>query len=256
MSTRFSFLIVALSSLLLGAFSFSQTPANPALQLSLSRNFGYSSGTGEIQGTFTMRAAGPADLQRVVFYVDDQVIGEATAPPFSLRFVTDSYPIGIHTLKATGETASGEQLQSNLLRLKFVTAGEGWQSAMRIVIPILGTVFLVIIASFVIPLLMGRRRQPVPMGQPRKYGVSGGTICTKCGRPFALHFLSLHIGMGKLERCPHCGRWGMVHSLPRDQLQAAEKAELAQAASPAQLSPTSSEEKSRKELDDSRYTEL
>ncbi len=256
MSTRFSLLIAALSGLLLGASSFSQTPTSPALKLSLSRNFGYSSGTGEIQGTFSMKAAGPADLQRVDFYIDDKVIGEATAPPFSLRFVTDSYPIGIHTLKATGETASGEKLQSNLLRLKFVTAGEGWQSAIRIVVPILGIVFLVIIASFVIPLLMGRRRQPVPMGQPRKYGVSGGTICAKCGRPFALHFWSLHIGMGKLERCPHCGRWGMVHSLPRDQLLAAEQAELAPAASPAQLSPTGSEEKSRKELDDSRYTEL
>ena len=92
MNTRFYLVFVALSGLLLGAFSFSQTPPSPALQLSLSRNFGYSSGTGEIQGTFSMKAAGPADLQRVVFYVDDQVIGEATAPPFSLRFVTDSYP--------------------------------------------------------------------------------------------------------------------------------------------------------------------
>ena len=256
MNPRLKLLITALSSLLIVAFSFTQTPSNPALKLSLSRDFGYSSGTGDIQGTFSMKAAGPADLQRVVFYVDDQLIGEADASPFSLRFVTDSYPIGIHTLKAIGETAGGEQLQSNLLQVKFVTSGEALKGAQRIIIPILGIVILVVLASFAIPLLMGRRRQPIPMGQPRKYGVYGGTICTKCGRPFALHFMSLHIGMGKLERCPHCGRWGMVHSLPRDQLLAAEQAELAQAASQGQLSPTSSEEESRKELDDSRYTEL
>ena len=40
------------------------------LLLSLSRDFGYSSGTGRIQGTFSMKASGPEDLERVVFYID------------------------------------------------------------------------------------------------------------------------------------------------------------------------------------------
>ena len=35
------------------------------LSLRLSRDFGYSSGGGDIQGTFSMKVSGPEDLERV-----------------------------------------------------------------------------------------------------------------------------------------------------------------------------------------------
>ena len=95
------------------------------LQISMRRNFGFSSGTGRIQGTFTIRTSGPQDLTEVVFYLDDQVLGEITEPPFELRFVTDDYPLGVHQIWAAGFTESGLELQSNVIQREFVSAGQG-----------------------------------------------------------------------------------------------------------------------------------
>ena len=44
------------------------------LQIRMRRNWGYSSGTGKIQGTFTITASGPDGISRVVFYLDDQIL--------------------------------------------------------------------------------------------------------------------------------------------------------------------------------------
>jgi hypothetical protein len=74
------------------------------LQISMRRNWGYSSGTGKVQGTFTITASGPDSLSRVVFNLDDQILGEVNSPPFELRFETDDYPFGVHRLSAVGST--------------------------------------------------------------------------------------------------------------------------------------------------------
>jgi hypothetical protein len=96
------------------------------LRLRLNRDFGYSAiGSGQIQGTFSMIVSGPEDLSRVVFYLDDQVLDEVVEAPFRLRFVTDNYALGDHSLSAIGYTADGRELRSNIIRTEFVSASAG-----------------------------------------------------------------------------------------------------------------------------------
>jgi hypothetical protein len=40
--------------------------------------------------------------------------------------------------------------------------------------------------------------------------------------PLARHFLAPNIGLKKLERCPHCGRWSLVSRASAEDLVAAE----------------------------------
>ena len=227
------------------------------LKLNIARLFGYSSGLGsgkfDIQGTFNLKASGPEDLARVVFTIDGQSMGEATQAPFNLRFVTDNYPLGMHTMQALGYTIAGDELKSNTIAANFVTAGEGWQAGLKIAIPMLAIVFGVILVGMVFTLFSGRNQRKLPLGASRKYGVSGGTICSNCGRPFALHFLALHFVGSKLDRCPFCGKWKLVKSIPLTELRAAEAAELARAQENGQVPGEPELEKLQKELDDSRF---
>jgi hypothetical protein len=189
----------------------------PDLKLYISRVIGYSSGIGsgkyDIQGTFTLKASGPENLSRVVFFMDGQNMGEVTQTPFNLRFNTDSYPLGPHTMQARGYTSDSQELLSNSITANFVTAGEGWQAGMKIAIPMLAIVFGVILVGMVLTLFTSRSQRKTPLGDPRKYGTSGGTICPNCGRPYAIHFLALHAGGSKYDRCPFCGKWKLVKSV-------------------------------------------
>ena len=227
------------------------------LSLNLQRNFGYSSGTGRIQGNFTASASGPDNLTSVVFLIDGQEMGTATQAPFKLTFDTDSYPLGVHTLSAKGFTADGQEVQSLEQRREFVPAEEGWKTAGKVAIPIVSVVFLMMLLSFVLPMVMGRgKRSNLPLGASRNYGMLGGAICPKCGRPFGMHIWGLNLVAGKLDRCPHCGKWSLVNRTSMDALHAAEHAEM-EGTQPKSLAPTTaSEEEIRKELDDSRYQDL
>jgi DNA-directed RNA polymerase subunit RPC12/RpoP len=253
-SYRVVMVFALLNTALLWATSTQQDQSE--LVLSLRRDFGYSSGTGSIQGTFSISANGPADLARVVFFIDDQPIGEDSEHPFSIRFSTDSYALGEHTFKAVGYTSDGRELSSNLLRREFVPADEGTKAAMRIALPIIGLVLAVTVLAGIVPLLAGRgRRLDLPLGAPRNYGFIGGTICPKCSRPFAMHFLRPNLLVGKLDRCPYCGRWSLVRSRPMSELRAAEAAELEMAKAGTMEPVEDAEEKARKELEDSRFVE-
>jgi hypothetical protein len=222
------------------------------LQLLVRRNIGYGAGS-QIQGSFRMQATGPADLASVTFKIDEQVVATVTAAPFQVDFNTDSYALGSHTLVAEGQTASGRQLASAPSVFEFVSAAVGWQAAGRLALPILGVLGVLVVIAVGASLLDMRRsrRSPVPLGAPRRYGLLGGAICPKCGRPFSRHWWALNAGVGKLDRCPQCGRWGVVRALPLEQLRAAEAAELDQAK--AVTPELSAEEKLRRQLDESRF---
>jgi hypothetical protein len=227
--------------------------ADQALTLRLSRDFGFSSGTGRIQGAFSLIASGPEDLHRVTYKIDDQVIGEVSESPFRLRFSTSDYPLGVHTLTATGETSAGSLLESNTIRVDFVSAEEGWQTGAKIALPILAIVFGVMLLGFVLPVLIGRgKRAQLPAGARRSYGMLGGGVCPKCKRPFAMHVYGLNMITGKLDRCPYCGRWSLVRRRSLEELYKAEAAEL-EAEQGAPRLPDDSEEEYRKQVDDSRY---
>ena len=228
----------------------------PELQIGLRRDFGYSSGTGKIQGTFTISASGPQDLSRVIFYLDKSPLGDIAQPPFALRFSTDSYSLGEHTFSALGYTSSGCRLDSNSIRAVFVSAKEGWDAGLKIMVPILSLVFgvtlLMVAATVFSSDLASKKLRDLPPGAERKYGWAGGAICPRCKRPFARHILSPNMLVGKLERCPYCGKVSVVAVQSMEALRAAEAAELAAAGVQAK-SETSPEEQLKKDLDDSRY---
>ncbi|MCC6188910.1 MAG: hypothetical protein IT318_07735 [Anaerolineales bacterium] len=253
MGIRSVLLTGALLALLLPAGAAAQ---DDELRLFVRRNFGYSGGS-QIQGSFRMEAEGPADLASVTFKVDDQVVGADSEAPFRVDFDTDDYGLGWHDLTAQGETASGRALVSAARRFEFVSAAAGWETAWRIMAPLLGVllvVMLLVVGTSLLQLRRGRRH-PAPLGARRNYGLFGGTICPKCGRPFALHLWGLNLLVGKLDRCDHCGRWSVVRALPLEQLRAAEAAER-RAAQPAGEHPAeSAEEQLRRQLDDSRFTD-
>jgi hypothetical protein len=231
----------------------------PGLQIGLRRDFGYASGTGKIQGTFTISASGPADLQKVSFYLDGQPLGEVGKPPFSLRFNTDSYSLGEHTFTALGYTGSSVPCESNSINAVFVTSQEGWEAGLKILVPILslafGVILIMVVATFFSSGLTGNKLKELPLGAERNYGVAGGAICRRCHRPFSRHLLGLNLVVGKLERCPFCGKVSVLPARSMADLRAAEAAELA-AAGASPVNGASPDERLDKDLDDSRYQDL
>lgn len=230
----------------------------PGLDLRLNRDFGYSSGAGQIQGTFSMRVSGPEDLQRVIFMVDGESIGEVTETPFRLQFRTGDFELGVHTMSAVGYTVDGRELHSAEVRREFVSAQAGWQAAFRIIIPVGVIILLITLVSALIPALTGRgKTSEVPLGAPRKYGVLGGTVCPKCGRPFSRHWWGINLLAGKLDRCPYCGKWSLTQAAHPSVLRAAEEAELAMAGGDKDERPeTGEEERLKRSLDESRFEDL
>jgi len=227
------------------------------LVLGLRKNFGFNAGN-RIQGSLTMRITlGPDNLERVEFYIDGELVGEDTEAPFTLGFDTGNFEYGMHTLQATGYTSDGRELQSNLIQANFVTPEEGYQVAMRILVPLLVVVFGAMAISFIIPFLTGGgKKADIPLGTEQNYGIAGGAICPRCGRPFPLRILAPNLGIAtRFDRCPHCGKWGAMRRRPLAELRAAEAAER-QRVREQPTTPMSAEERLRQELEASRYQDL
>jgi hypothetical protein len=244
---RLAFLLAVLAGMIIALPVLAQ---EETLTLSLSRDWGYGGFGGDIQGTFSFHARGPAGLERVEFYIDDQKIGEDTMSPFDLQFVTDNYSLGTHELYAIGYTDEGKSIRSNSYTRTFVPASEGGAAGLKIVLPLLVVILGALVLSAVIPMLMGRKTATLAAGTQRTYTFGGG-ICPKCKRPFAFPLLSMNMLTGKFARCPHCGRWGFIREASLQNLRAAEQAELE--AGKGQIPEASEEEKLKKALDDSKY---
>jgi len=224
------------------------------LQIRMKRSWGYSSGTGKIQGTFTIQASGPENLSRVIFYLDDQILGEVTQPPFDFRFVTDDYSLGAHKIYSVGITTGGEELVSNTVQVEFVSADQGWQAAENIIVPLVVVILGAVGLAIVVPLVFTRgKKEQLPPGAPRSYGYYGGAICPKCSRPFSRHIYGLNLGLHKYDRCPYCGKWSLVKRASKEDLEAAEAAEITAAQEGAFQPQTSEEDALRRNLEDSRF---
>ncbi len=222
------------------------------LTLGLSKILGYAL-AGDIQGTFILKASSPQELSRVVFFLDGEVIGEDDKAPFQIRFTTDDYSLGLHVLSAVGYISSGGELHSNEIKVNFVGAEQGWQMGVKLVLPILVVLAIGMLVSFVLPSVLGRGRTVrLPLGAPRQYGILGGTICPKCRRPFSIHWWGMNLVVGRLDRCPYCGRWSVVRRASRDELTMAEAAEL-EAAGSGEIATLSEEERLRRDLAESRF---
>ncbi|MBC7233710.1 MAG: Ig-like domain-containing protein [Chloroflexi bacterium] len=225
----------------------------PQLILRLRRDFGYG-GFGEIEGTFRLQASGPQDLVRVIFYLDDEPVAEVAQPPFQWQFHTSSFPPGSHTMSAVGYTREGQELHSNVLQARFLTAAEARQATSRLLVTLLGAILgIMVLSAAVTFLLSGGKSRPQPAGIPQNYGFFGGAICPQCKRPFARHWWAPNLGLAKLDRCPHCGRWSLVGRASREELAAAEAALLEQAAMGKAYPTPSDEERLRRALDETRF---
>jgi hypothetical protein len=220
------------------------------LNLILSRDFGSGGFNGDIQGTFSLKASGPANLERVQFFLDETLLGEDTEAPFAIQFVTDNYPTGAHVFTAVGFTTDGKQISSKTISAVFMSKEEGSAAALKVIVPILALVFGAMAISAITAMINGRKGKKLPTGAARSYAFGGG-ICPKCKRPFGFQLLGINMLVGRLMPCPHCGQWSLMKRASISDLQAAELAELDKGKN--QFFNNSEEEKRRKELDDSRY---
>lgn len=247
---------VPLSALLLGAgllllVALPAAAQGGALRLSLARTWGYSLGS-DIQGSFVMTASGPQDLRSVKFFVDDQSLGEATQAPFRVGLQTGQFAAGKHILHAIGETGGGQTLRSNDLTVNMLSGAQSGKATGRLAVPlVIGILLVTALAAGGSAWLAGRSSRGVAPGEARNYGLGGGVICPKCGRPFALPVLAPNVVTGKLVHCPYCGKWSVARRASREALAAAEAAEVI--GSRPTVPEMSEEEKLRRQIEESRY---
>lgn len=228
------------------------TPPPGPITLNVSRLMGYGGGD-RIQGWFRLSVpTPPADTQSVQFWVDDTLIGTDTEPPFQADILTDNYPLGARTLRASLLLADDRTLESTSRTYIFVPESEGFEVAGRIVGFTFGALAVAAVVVGVVQAVALRRRTPTPLGAPRTYGWAGGAICPACRRPFARHWWAPNLALAKLDCCDHCGRWNLVRRASPAELAAAEQAELANA--PAdRLPPDDPAERLRRQIEDSRF---
>ena len=226
-----------------------------SLILVVNRNVGFSNGS-EIRGDFSMAVSGVENLASVTYKMDDTVMATVSEAPFKFRFNTSDYPVGWHNLSATAQTTDGQTLLSNTKRLQFVSAEQESVSMRKIIFPILGLVLALTVGGILLQtvLLRSKKQTPIQPGVKRNYGVIGGAVCPKCGRPFALHFMAPNIGFrSKFDRCDNCGKWSIVRVASAEELSRAEAAELASLQEQPTVPQASDEEKLKDMIDSSRY---
>ncbi|HUF38822.1 MAG TPA: Ig-like domain-containing protein [Anaerolineales bacterium] len=218
------------------------------LELRLSRDWGYGGLEGGIQGRFSLHASGPGDLAEVRFLFDGAVVNVDREAPFRFQFETDDYPPGTHTLGATGVLSNGETVDSPEFVRNFLSPEEAQAEMQRIIFPILAVVGVLVVVGGIVPLLFMRRREH----KPGVYGMAGGAVCKRCGMPFSRSILAPNLLLGKLARCPHCGKWGIVPRASAAELEAAE-ARLAVEGKMEGAPAETEEEKRRRLLEESRF---
>ncbi|MBN2555019.1 MAG: hypothetical protein JXA97_03685 [Anaerolineales bacterium] len=239
---------ILVSTFLLAPIAGLQAQDGAELELSLRRDFGYGMG-GDIQGKFTLSASGPDDLVQVAFLFDGDVVYVAEELPFEIVFHTGDYDFGVHVLTAEGTRADGSTLFARQLTLNFVSAEQGWDTVGKFLIPLFIVAGVLTVLGGVLPMLEGRRGKTFEVG---KYGSAGGAVCPRCALPYTRHALSMNLLLGKMERCPHCGKWAIVPGASRAALEAAENRYRADTEKGRMKTETEQAELQRR-IDDSRF---
>jgi hypothetical protein len=140
-------LAIAYSSILICA----SAEAKPTLNLDYYKNNGYGMGN-DMNGEWTLNTQVSKDVQRVEFFLDNQLQLNDSSAPFSWQFNTGNYSESLHTIKVVAIDSSGEQAivedQRNFVGfpLTFVEA-------------IIGIVIAVTIVSFIVALYLARRKE-------------------------------------------------------------------------------------------------
>ena len=236
--------------LVLMAFAKSaRAQESPELELRLIRTFGYG-GINEIEGNFKLRISDPPLLERADFLFDGQVVHTATSEPFEYPFHTSEYPSVAHTMSAVGYTPAGDVLTSNSITKIFLSAEEARQETVGLIVPLILLVLGLVVGGTLFTAFMTRRRGFVP-GQ---YGSAGGAICPRCGMPYSRHTFAPNLILGKLERCPHCGKWAIVGKASPLVLQQAENL-LREGSLESEVSSENEEARLQRMLEESKFDE-
>jgi hypothetical protein len=242
--------------ILLLAFTFTAAGAqSPEYRIDVDREFGYGAGA-DVRGNFAFGLYGDLTTVRSVTYMmDGEPMATLDSAPFRFRFRTGDYPSGWHQITAVVTTTDGREVTTPVVTLHFLSAEAQGQAMTRVFGLVLGLIALLVVGGMGAQFLSMRGgRKP---GQPRNYGLLGGAICPKCDRPFPIHIWSVNMMAGRLDRCDNCGKWSVVRRAAPEMLQAAETAEQAAARQEenAPLVEADEQERLRRLLDDSRYTD-
>lgn len=240
--------IILLFLFLLFAFPISVMAQEETLDVDFTRDWGYGGFAGEIQGKFSLRVTGPEQLVEVRFMMDETVMAVITEAPFNFQFDTDAYPSGQHSLTVIGILSDGTQLLGPEYKRTFLSAEEARSATMGLIMPLLVGVGGISILAVVVPLLFSGKGQ-FKVG---KYGFAGGAVCSRCLLPFSRSMLAPNMLFGKLERCPHCGKWAIVRAATSYELSEAEK-RYSEEHTLVVSDTESKTEQWKKSLDDTRY---
>jgi hypothetical protein len=241
--------VLVLIAIALLALPVAAQEAGESLVLDFNRDFGYGGFGGEIQGRFSLSVSAPTDLVRVEYFLDGELVYEGNEPPFKWQFNTANYPDGRHTFTAVGYKADGTEIQAEAFTRVFLSAEAAWGKTGDIIVPILIIVGIATLGGVLIPVLLGRKK----VHTPGVYGMAGGAICPRCKFPYSRSVMAPNMVVGKLDRCPHCGKWAIVPRASAEALQAAE--ERLAAGNQGTIETPSEAEKLRKMVEDSRFEE-
>jgi hypothetical protein len=239
--------LIVILALVFALPAFAQEERDEVLELRFNRDFGYGGFEGDIQGRFSIKVISPEDIVRVEYFIDGERVYEGTEFPFKWQFNTDSYSEGRHTFSATGYKADGTEIYAQEFTRVFLSADSAWDKTGDFIVPLLVIVGLAALAGTLGPALLGRKK----IHTPGSYGMAGGAICPRCTFPYSRNILAPNLVVGKLERCPHCGKWAIV---PRASTAALEEAEARLASEgESTIETQTEEEKLRQMIDDSRF---
>lgn len=211
---------LAISLLLIFSSPALAQEEEPGISLKLNRDYGYGGFGGEIQGTFSLKASGPDELVEVQFYIDDTLIGTDATTPYKIQFRTEIYPPGAHTFHAIGILPDGTEVHSNKINRQILSGEEAGKSTIKLVVIILGVIIGISVIGIVLPNMLGKKGKQIQIGE---YSLAGGAVCPRCKMPYSRHAFSPNLAVGKLERCPHCGKWAIVRRASKADLESAEE---------------------------------
>lgn len=211
-------LVVIMILVLIAPAAAAAQGAGGELLLGLTRNFGYG-GLGKIQGVFTLKISAPlAQLDRVEFFIDGVMAFTVNEEPFQYKFRTSDFEDGEHQMNAIGYLDDGTTIESRMITKVFLSSEQAWGETQSLIIPLLIGISVLTVLGVGVPLLINKDKDFV-LG---KYGPAGGVVCPRCKLPFSRSLFSPNLLVGKLVRCPHCGKISIQARASQTRLQEAE----------------------------------
>jgi hypothetical protein len=222
--------------------------SGPIIELAVRKEYGYQLGT-QLQGRISIEASSSDALARVEFFIDDRAIALVEQAPFRTTFSTSDYAVGEHCIHAEVMTLTGQSAASPTQCYEFLSPEESMGAVMDFVLPLLVSIILLMGLGMAATAWMSRRADGFQLG---KYSGAGGAVCRHCQLPFGRHLLSLNLLVGKLERCPHCGKWGILPRASMADLESAER-RFKEDAKRGITHSVDEESRWKQQIEDSRY---